>query len=289
MRIANVNGRATIVSRGGGCDLATASSGRFSPVVDDAIRQVDAIAAWLSARNPEFDVRLSTDVLRTRLHELGPPVTRPRQVFAIGVNYPSHSDEARLPLPDSPIVFTKFPSSITGPGATVRLPTLTTDWEVELVAVVGRGGRRISEDQALVALAGYCVGQDLTERVRQSAGKPPQWSLAKSFADFSPIGPWLTTLDELADPLDLAIRCHLNDETVQRARTSEMVFGVPQLIAYLSHVCELFPGDLIFTGTPDGIGAARTPPRFLEPGVVLRSEIEGLGWLNNACTEAICS
>jgi 2,4-diketo-3-deoxy-L-fuconate hydrolase len=289
MRLANLNGRATAVDSGGGCDLETASTGAFSSRVDDAIGRLGEIAAWLRTRQPQLDPLLSTDALATRVGDLGPPVTRPRQVFAIGVNYPAHGDEAGLAIPDSPLVFTKFPSSITGPGSTVKLPTATTDWEVELVAVVGSGGRNISTDMALAALAGYCVGQDLSERITQMAGTPPQFSLAKSFADFSPIGPWLTSLDELANPLDLEIRCQVDRDTVQHARTSEMVFGVPELVAHLSTVCELFPGDLIFTGTPDGIGATRKPPRFLAPGALLRSEIEGLGALRNRCTGGTCS
>ena len=283
MRLANVDGRATLVEDNGGADLYSASSGRFPASVDDAIAALDDVAAWRRATPLSLDPELSLPALAKRLDRLGPPVTNPSQTFAIGVNYRSHGTETGIAVSDSPMIFTKFPSSIAGPGADIPIPTETTDWEVELVAIVGRGGRHLDRSHALGALAGFCVGQDISERTSQMAGSPAQFSLAKSHRHFAPIGPWLTTLDELRDPLDLAISCRLDDESVQDSRTNLMVFDVVDLVVRLSTVCELRPGDLIFTGTPDGVGYTRQPPRYLADGIVIRSEIEGLGALTNTC------
>jgi 2-keto-4-pentenoate hydratase/2-oxohepta-3-ene-1,7-dioic acid hydratase in catechol pathway len=155
------------------------------------------------------------------------------------------------------------------------------DWEVELVVAIGRRAENVSEARALEFVAGYCVGQDISDRKLQFASQPPQFSLGKSRASFGPIGPALVTLDELARPLDLALTCDLDGERMQSSRTSELIFGVPELIAYLSRHCELAPGDLLFTGTPGGVGSARK--RYLKPGETLHSEIEGLGRLRNRC------
>jgi 2-keto-4-pentenoate hydratase/2-oxohepta-3-ene-1,7-dioic acid hydratase in catechol pathway len=151
------------------------------------------------------------------------------------------------------------------------------DWEVELVAVIGREASGVSEDAAWSHIAGFTVGQDLSERVSQMHGGAPQFSLAKSFPGFAPMGPALVTVDELADPADLSIVCRLNGEEVQTARTTDMVFSVPELVARLSRVVTLLPGDVIFTGTPPGVGFGRSPQRFLSDGDVLESSIEGVG------------
>ena len=203
----------------------------------------------------------------------------------MGLNYADHGADTGLAVPAEPLVFAKFASSITGPGDEIPLPTETSDWEVELVVVIGEGGRDIPAGRALERVAGFCIGQDISERHSQMAGTPPQFSLAKSHRAFSPIGPWLTTLDELSDPHDLAISASIGDETVQEARTSDMIFNVPVLVGHLSTVCELLPGDLIFTGTPAGVGFSRTPQRFLASGNLLRSSIEGLGELRNPCVD----
>ncbi len=179
--------------------------------------------------------------------------------------------------PDAPAVFTKFPASITGPYATVELPSGSCDWEVELVAVIGQRAYRVSEAEAWSHVAGLTVGQDLSERVVQLAGPVPQFSLGKSFTGFAPIGPWVVTADEFDNPDDLAISCRLGDETLQDGRTKDLIFNVPELVAKLSAVLPLLPGDVIFTGTPSGVGAARSPTRFLPPGSVLTSTIEGIG------------
>ena len=205
----------------------------------------------------------------------------PRQVFAIGLNYADHVSESKMGRPDSPTVFTKFQSSITGPNATVELPSGFTDWEVELVVAIGRAAHRVSEEAAYGHVAGFMVGQDLSERVVQLAGPVPQFSLGKSYPGFAPLGPALVTVDEIEHPDDLELGCRLGDEVLQLGRTRDLMFSVPELISRLSAVCPLLPGDIIFTGTPSGVGNARDPKRFIPPGGVLTSHIEGIGELRN--------
>ena len=276
MRIANLKGRLTVLAGDGGVDVETASHGRFA---------ADPQAVF--ARWPEFRdwaagaVRGATGTAFAET-DLGPPAPRPAQVFGIGMNYRDHAAEAGLPIPDRPAVFTKFPTCLTGPRADVPLPSPAVDWEVELVVVIGTHAERVAEGAAWGHVAGLTVGPDLSERVVQwSAGG--QFSLGKSFPAFGPTGPWLVTPDELRDPDDLAIRCTVAGEEMQKSRTSDMVFSVPRLVAELSAVLPLLPGDLIFTGTPAGIGATRQPSRFLVAGDVIESTIEGIGTLRNRC------
>jgi 2-keto-4-pentenoate hydratase/2-oxohepta-3-ene-1,7-dioic acid hydratase in catechol pathway len=210
-------------------------------------------------------------------------VPRPSKVFGIGLNYLAHAREAGLEIPKSPLVFTKFPSCIAGPCAEVILSSDRVDYEVELVAVIGRGGHRIPADRALAHVAGYCVGQDISDRKVQFADKPPQFSLGKSYDSYGPIGPAIVSLDHFTDPDDLRLTCQIAGERMQDGRTSDMIFPVAHLVSFLSGVCTLAPGDLIFTGTPAGVGAARKPPRYLAPGEIVESRIEGVGSLRNRC------
>jgi len=208
-------------------------------------------------------------------------------VFAVGLNYADHAAEAGIARPEAPVIFTKFASAISGPVTTVPLPPGSVDWEVELVVVIGRGGRDIPAARAWDAVAGLSVGQDLSERHRQMSGPVPQFSLAKSHRGFAPIGPALVTIDELDDPDDLELGATINGEVVQRSRTSQMIFSVPELIEHLSRTVELCPGDVLFTGTPPGVGVGRTPPRFLGPGDVLRSYVDGIGELVQTFTDPV--
>jgi 2-keto-4-pentenoate hydratase/2-oxohepta-3-ene-1,7-dioic acid hydratase in catechol pathway len=271
MRLANVGGRAVLVTGdGAGRDVERASGGRFGADPQALFADWPAFARWAAGAAGEPDVRFTPE-------QLGPPVPRPPQVFAIGVNYREHADEAGYPPDSAPITFTKFPTCLTGADAIVELPTETVDWEVELVLAIGVRARRVLREQAWDHVAGVTVGQDLSERVSQAAGAKPQYSLAKSHEGFGPTGPWLVTPDELPDRDDLAISCRLGDETMQSGRTSRMIYDVPELLVRLSAICTLLPGDLIFSGTPSGVGNARTPKRFLTPGEELISEIEGVG------------
>lgn len=281
MKIANLSGRATIITERGGIDVALSSDGRFSTSVDELLGELDALREWLEREQPEADPKFKEAELQSNLEILGPPITRPCQIFAVGLNYAAHADEVEMARPEQPMIFTKFASALTGPGAAIPLPNNTVDWEVEMVAVVGKGGRDISQADALEHVAGYCVGQDISERSLQMATNPPQFSLAKSYQGFAPIGPWLTTADEITDPQSLDIECHINDELMQASNTALMLFNLTDLISYLSSVCALFPGDLIFTGTPNGVGFRRDPPRFLRSGECLASRIGQLGELRN--------
>jgi 2-keto-4-pentenoate hydratase/2-oxohepta-3-ene-1,7-dioic acid hydratase in catechol pathway len=273
MRIANHAGRAVLVlSDDKGADIATASEGRFGPAPQSVYDNWDAFTAWAATTSPAPDV----DIDQTRLAS---PSPAPSQVIAIGLNYADHAAEAGFEPPkDLPPVFTKFASSITGPYGEIDLPAGgNTDWEVEVVAVIGRPGHRIPADEAWNHVAGLSVGQDLSERILQFVGQAPQFGFAKSYPGFAPIGPWLVTLDEIPDRDDLALGCSIDGETVQDGRTSKLIFSIPQTIAKLSEVLTLRPGDVIFTGTPDGVGLGRTPQRFLQPGETLRTWVEGIG------------
>ena len=198
-------------------------------------------------------------------------------MFAIGLNYRDHAEEASIPIPKKPMVFTKFPSCLAGPRGEVKMRGDTTDYEVELVVVIGEGGTDIAEGDAMAHVAGYCIGQDITDRRMQFSDKPPQFSMGKSLPGFGPVGPALVALRDVGKPQDLAISCDVNGERRQDSRTSQMIFSVPQLIADLSTRCALRSGDLIFTGTTSGVGSLRNPRSYLKEGDVVVSEIEGLG------------
>jgi 2-keto-4-pentenoate hydratase/2-oxohepta-3-ene-1,7-dioic acid hydratase in catechol pathway len=282
VRIANLDGRATIVTDRGTIDVATASNGAFSASIDKCLSQLETLQAWFRSAAPAPTTKTTPEELQSS-PKLG-PIVAPRQVFAIGLNYRQHAAETGMDVPTTPMVFTKFPSAVCGPNADVPIPGPMTDYEAELVVVIGAAARNVREEDAFSVVAGYCVGQDYSERGWQRKDTPPQFSLGKSFTNFAPIGPWLTTLDDVSDPNDLAIGSQLNGVTMQDSRTSDLVFSVPQLIAYLSSVCALQRGDLIFTGTPQGVGQARTPPVFITPGDEVVTTIEGLGRLRNHAT-----
>jgi 2,4-diketo-3-deoxy-L-fuconate hydrolase len=279
MHFGSVDGRSSLLMGDHIVDLERASAGAVPADPMAAISQWDQVTAWVAAHPPEAGEPLGDRVL-------GAPVPAPRQVLAIGLNYKDHAAESGIDPPDHPATFTKFPSCITGPFAEVELSSGAVDWEAELVVVMGRSARRVAEDHAWAHVAGLMVGQDLTDRVEQWRPPVPQFSLGKSFPGFGPIGPAMVTPDELADPDDLAIECRLNGEVVQASRTSQLVFTVPELIARLSAIVTLLPGDLIFTGTPAGVGAVRQPPRFLRDGDVVETAIEGIGTIRNTCRRA---
>ncbi|MEO1233942.1 MAG: fumarylacetoacetate hydrolase family protein [Myxococcota bacterium] len=280
MRLATLNKRAHLITEAGGIDIARASDGRFQPNLKALLARLEDLRTWVAGTELEFDPSLSAARLLEDLTPLDAPIADPDQIFAIGLNYRAHSAETGLEVPDEPMIFTKFPSAIGKPSAEVALPTPTCDWEVELVAVIGRGGRDIPESDALTCVAGYCVGQDVSERTLQFAHTPAQFSFAKSFPNFAPMGPWITTPDEV-DIGRLNIGCRYQAGTLQSGNTKQMIFGVAKLVSYISRVCELRTGDLIFTGTPDGVGMGYSPPRYIQPGWVISSEIERLGRLSN--------
>jgi 2,4-diketo-3-deoxy-L-fuconate hydrolase len=242
-----------------------------------AIAAWDDLVAWAATLgDAAFDGAAPDDAL-------GPPVPRPAKVIGIGVNYRDHVREAGMDMPAQPMVFTKFPSCLVGPRADVVVWSERVDWEVELVVVIGRHTRRVPAERALAHVAGYCVGQDVSDRRLQFSDKPPQFSLGKSLDTFGPIGPAVVSLAGVADPGDLAIRCEIDGAVMQDGRTSDMIFPVPELIAFLSARIPLDPGDLVFTGTPAGVGSTRTPRRYLRPGECVTSTIESVGTMRNRC------
>jgi 2,4-didehydro-3-deoxy-L-rhamnonate hydrolase len=274
MRIASRLGRSVIVEGNLYVDVQTASQGAFGPNIDDLYRDWPAFVQWARKAAPVADQPFE-------ISELDAPAQRPRQVFAIGLNYLDHAAESGVTVPSSATVFTKFPTCLVGPTATIELPSTQVDWEVELVAVIGRTADRVSEADAWNHVAGLTVGQDISERAVQLAGPVPQFSLGKSYRTFGPIGPVLVTPDELQRRDDLELQCSVAGRVLQKGRTGQMVFSVSQLIAQISAVCPMLPGDVLFTGTPPGVGMARKPQEFLQPGTTLVSEIEGIGRLVN--------
>ncbi len=211
------------------------------------------------------------------------PIPDPQKVICIGLNYRDHAAESGVPIPKEPVIFSKFATALIGPGETIHLPSVSNqvDYEAELVLVVGKKGRNIPVAEANDYLAGCTVGHDVSARDWQLQKDGKQWLAGKSFDTFAPIGPTLVTLDEIGDPHNLSIRLRLNGQTMQDSNTRQMIFRAADLIAYLSQVVTLEPGDLIFTGTPPGVGNARKPPVFLKQGDVVEVEIEKLGVLRN--------
>jgi 2,4-didehydro-3-deoxy-L-rhamnonate hydrolase len=271
MRVANVDGRLKLIVPTGSVDVERASGGKFSSDPQVAYAHFEELRNWadgVEAADEPFDPTTACS-----------PVPAPRQVFAIGLNYADHAAESGLAKPDTPVVFTKFPSAIAGPVTTVQLPPGSVDWEVELVVVIGKMAQGVSVESAWDHVAGLTVGQDISERDLQRSGPAPQFNLAKSHHGFAPMGPSVVTVDELENPDDLKLGCEVNGKVKQEGRTRDMIFSVSELIGYLSGIVTLFPGDIIFTGTPSGVGMGRTPQEYLHDGDVLTSWIEGIGSL----------
>ena len=274
-RLANVNGRAVLVHGDSYTDIATHSSGALGSDLMEVLARPDLLSE-LSATLDEASVTgLLADVV------LGPPVPRPQKSFGIGLNYAAHVAEGGGETPVSPLVFTKFPSCLVGPTADVEIRSGGCDYEGELVVVIGQGGRDITIDDAWNHVVGVTVGQDISDRKVQFAAKPPHFDLGKSFDTFGPIGPVLVSTDELADRDALHIVCAVNGEVRQDGNTADMIFDVPTLVSFLSSITTLVTGDIIFTGTPDGVGAAQG--KFLADGDVITTTIHGVGVMTNRC------
>lgn len=209
------------------------------------------------------------------------PVSNPSKIICVGLNYRDHAVEAGMAIPDTPLVFAKFPSAVVGPGRPIVLPedSEQVDWEVELAVVIGSPARHVPESEALRVIAGYTVSNDVSARDLQLSDG--QFVRAKSYDTFCPVGPWLVTVDELGTADDLEIGLRLNGETLQRSRTSQLVFGIAEIIEFCSRVATLNPGDLILTGTPHGTGFGLKPQRFLGPGDEITAWVEGIGELTN--------
>lgn len=211
------------------------------------------------------------------------PVHDPRKIVCIGLNYKDHAAESGAPIPREPILFSKYATALIGHGESIVLPPVSqeVDYEAELVVVVGKRGKNIPAASALDHVAGYTVGHDVSARDWQLKKDGKQWMVGKTFDTFAPAGPVLVTADEVPDPHNLGIRLRLNGQTMQDSSTKQLIFTVPEILAYLSQVFTLEPGDLIYTGTPPGVGFAKKPPLFLKGGDVVEVEIDGLGVLRN--------
>jgi len=216
------------------------------------------------------------------------PIIEPGKVICIGLNYRDHAAESGMDIPSEPVCFSKFSQAVIGPDAAIELPAVSkqVDYEAELVAVIGRCGKNIAAADALSYVAGYTNGNDVSARDWQIGRPGGQWLLGKTHDTFAPLGPWLVTADEIADPNQLGIRLRLGGETMQESNTQKFIFTIQQIIEHLSKVITLQPGDVIFTGTPPGVGMARKPPVFLKPGDEVEVEIDGLGILRNPVTAA---
>lgn len=263
--------------RAGMCiDLA-----RTDPSLPSCVKRL--LADWPALR-PKAEAALAAgQPLELEEIELLPVIPLPQKIICIGLNYADHARETSAPIPAEPVVFNKFPTAVCGQWQPILLPRASqqVDYEAELVVVIGRGGRRIAPQDAPKHIAAYCCGNDISARDWQMGKPGGQWLLGKSFDTFAPIGPVLVTADEIPDPNDLEIRLRLNGQVMQDSSTRQLIFSVEELVAYVSGVCTLAPGDLIFTGTPAGVGYTRRPPVFLKPGDSVEVEIEKIGVLRN--------
>ena len=274
MKLASIGARAHVVADGHVVDVETASDGALS---SDPMAHVGSLAALADLSIPA-DAPLAEDAA------FDAPVPRPPKVIAIGLNYRRHAEETGFDIPEEPVVFAKLPSSICGPTDPIVIPpeTKEIDWEVELVIVIGKRGAQVAAGDAWSHIAGFMCGQDISDRAEQFRAAR-QFTFAKSYDTFAPTGPYVVTLDELADPADLRVATTIDGETAQDSRTSDFIFSIPELIEWLTRYVTLETGDLIFTGTPEGVGMAEDPPRYLAPGMVVGTEIEGLGSMLNPC------
>jgi len=275
-RFANVAGRAALVDDAGNWHDAERASGGgvpadpmqavgHGPALHEAAARLDPTAA---------DGSVATATVLA-------PVPTASKVFGIGLNYRAHVEESGVDVPEQPVVFTKFPSCVVGPTDDVVLNCTAGDYEGELVVVIGAGGRDIAEQDAWRHVFGLTIGQDISDRALQFAAKPAHFDLGKSRDTFGPTGPVVVSPDLFDDPGDLQLTCDVNGVQRQSTRTSDLIFGIPFLVAYLSAIMRLSPGDLIFTGTPSGVGAARG--EFLEPGDVITTTVDGIGTMTNRC------
>jgi 2-keto-4-pentenoate hydratase/2-oxohepta-3-ene-1,7-dioic acid hydratase in catechol pathway len=276
-RLVNVGGRAALEHGDHWYDLAELSA---DATLADPLA---AVARHHELHALQQQCASATAHGRVEETELGAPIPHPRQVFGIGLNYLDHAGESGIPLPPAPLTFTKFPTCIAGPTADVPLSGDLVDWEVEIVAVIGEHVSHVPVDAAWSVVAGLTLGQDISDRAVQMTGTPAQFCLGKSFAAYGPIGPALVSLDAFEDCDDIALWCDVAGERMQTGRTSELIFSIPTLVAYLSSICPLLPGDLIFTGTPSGVGLARG--RFLTSGETIESSADVIGALSNRCVD----
>ena len=274
-KLANIEGRAALVEGENYYDLETLSSGKFDKDTSNALNNLNG----LSELSKDLSISEPTGLLRNV--RIDAPISAPKNCFAVGLNYKNHAEEAGMDIPAVPMIFTKHTTCLVGPNATIEMRSDHVDYEAELVVVIGSTGKDIQKDKAWDHVAGLCVGQDISDRTVQFSSKPPQFNLGKSFDTFGPMGPYLISPDLLEDKDSLQIECKVNEEIRQKDNTNDLIFNIPSIISYLSEILTLNTGDIIFTGTPGGVGVMEG--KFLKEGDVLRTSIEGIGVLENKC------
>ena len=272
-KLGNIDGRSALVRNNDYYDLETISGGEVSSIGIEAIQSEDLLSDLYSKLDSFEATGNINDVT------LGAPITSSINCFAVGLNYRNHAEESGMEIPAFPMIFTKHTSCIVGPFDNVEMRSDIVDYEAEMVVVIGKGGKDIAKDDAWRHVAGITVGQDISDRSVQFHATPPQFNLGKSFDTFGPIGPILVSHDEVDDKESLKLTCSVNDELRQDDNTNDLIFDVPYLISYISEFITLNTGDLIFTGTPAGVGA--TQGKLLKHGDMLSTSIEGIGTINN--------
>ena len=250
-------------------DLGALGFASLASVIEGGSAALTRVAGANLALTPLSEVKLLA------------PVPRPNKLICVGLNYRDHAAETGAVIPEVPTIFNKFPTAIIGPGEPIVLPKVSTspDYEAEFAFVIGRGGRHIAEADWRNHVFGYTIVNDVSARDYQRA--TTQWLMGKTFDTFAPMGPWIVSQEEVSDPHNLSVRMVINGETLQNGNTSQLIFNIPRLIAFLSSVFTLEPGDVVSTGTPAGVGAARKPPRWLLPGDDVAVQVEGIGELRN--------
>ena len=272
---ANINDRSALVQGEAFFDLATITNGAVSSDAMEAIQNSDLLDHYATQLD---DYESSGLIVEANVCA---PIPRPRNSFGVGLNYQLHVEEAASKTPNTPMVFTKFPSCISGPTDDVIMRSDECDYEGELLVVIGKNGKDIAKEEAWSHILGLSVGQDFSDRGVQYKDQPAQFNLGKSFDTFGPTGPHLVSTDSFTDPGDLDISTSVNGEVRQRDRTSNMIFDIPTLIAYISSVTALTVGDIIFSGTPEGVGFRNGS--FLKDGDIVETTIEGIGTMRNRC------
>ena len=274
-KLANVSGRSVLVNGDDYFDLAKISEGNVSSDPSQVVNSLGAISK-LYEQIDQFDASGSLKDVK-----MGPPITGSRNCFAVGLNYRNHAEESGMEIPPFPMIFTKHTSCINGPFDNIEMRSDIVDYEAELVVVIGKQGKNISNDEAWNHVAGLTVGQDISDRSVQFHATPPQFNLGKSFDTFGPIGPILVSPDQFEDKSSLNLECSVNGELRQKDNTNDLIFDIPYIISYVSEFITLEPGDLIFTGTPAGVGA--TQGKLLKDGDILSTTISGIGTIENKC------
>ncbi|HJL95647.1 MAG: fumarylacetoacetate hydrolase [Gammaproteobacteria bacterium] len=274
-KLANIVGRAALIDGENYYDLETISNGDFDEDTSSALNNLEGLkklSSGLSEAEPTGSLK---DV------RIDAPVSAPKNCFAVGLNYRNHAEEAGMDIPVVPMIFTKHTTCLVGPNSDIEMRSDHVDYEAELVVVIGKPGKDINKDNAWDHVAGLCIGQDISDRKVQFSSKPPQFNLGKSFDTFGPIGPYLVSPDGLKDKQSLQIECKVNEEIRQKDNTNDLIFDIPSIISYLSEIVTLNTGDVIFTGTPGGVGVMEG--KFLKEGDIVTTSIKGLGVLKNTC------